>query len=128
MGIMVDVMANSSSSAGQRSDGTRVLVANEPRAYREVTAEVLGQLRPDVEFLLVEPGGLESDISRLMPDMVLCDDATPAVRSSVPTWLELYPHGNTTSVFGAGDECSTIENIQLSDILDLVDRTIKHKI
>lgn len=105
-----------------------MLVANEPRAYREVTAEVLGQLRPDVEFMLVEPGGLEEGVSRLRPDMVLCDEATPAVREAVPIWLELYPHGNTASVLGEGEGRSTIDNIQLTDILMLVDRTIKHKI
>lgn len=127
-GIIFSAMADNVSSAKPQPDVARVLVANEPRAYREVTAEVLGQLRPDVEFLLVEPGGLESEISRLTPDMVLCDEATPKVRSEVITWLELYPHGDTTSVFGTGDEHSTIENIQLSDILTLVDRTIKHKI
>lgn len=121
-------MVDNPSSVGRRSDGTRVLVANEPRAYREVTAEVLGQLRPDVEFMLVEPGGLEEEVLRLQPDMVLCDEATPTVRDAVPTWLELYPHGDTTSVFGEGDERSTIDNIQLTDILTLVDRTIKHKI
>lgn len=121
-------MVDNVPSGRPRPDVARVLVANEPRAYREVTAEVLGQLRPDVEFLLVEPGRLEEEISRLMPDMVLCDEATPKVRGDVPTWLELYPHGNTTSVFGTGDEHSTIDNIQLSDILALVDRTIKHKI
>ena len=123
--MIVSTMIDGVSSESPRRDGGRVVVANEPRAYREVTAEVLGHLRPDVEFLLVEPGILEGEVSRLLPDMVVCDEASPAVRSVVTTWLELYPHGNPTSVFGTGDERSTIENIQLSDVLTLVDRMVK---
>ena len=100
----------------------RVVVANEPRAYREVTAEVLTQLRPEVEFELTDPDGLAEAVTRLHPDMVVCDHATPAVREGVPVWLELYPGGDARSVASVRGERSTIEDVQLADIVGLVDR------
>jgi hypothetical protein len=105
----------------------RVVVANEPRAYREVAAEVLSKLRLEVEFLLVDPRDLEETVARLHPDMVVCDEASPVVRASVPVWLELYPGGSDRSVVSVRGRRSTIESIQLSDILLLVDQTVARK-
>ncbi|MBD0253059.1 MAG: hypothetical protein ICV31_01005, partial [Rubrobacter sp.] len=42
-------------SARSRRGRPRVLMANEPRAYREGIAAVIGQLRPGVEVETVEP-------------------------------------------------------------------------
>lgn len=120
-------MVNGSVSARPASARVRVVIANEPRAYREAAVEVLAQLRTDVEFVLVEPQKLEETISRLLPDMVVCDEATPAVRASVPIWLELYPDGSDRSIVSVRGECSVIENIQLSDILLLVDQTVTQR-
>ncbi len=36
-------------------DNIRVLLANEPKAYREAMAAALGQLRSDVDVTVVEP-------------------------------------------------------------------------
>lgn len=100
----------------------RVIVANEPRSYREVTVEVLRQLRPEVEFELTDPAGLEEAISRLLPDMVVCDNAVPAMRDGVAIWLELYPGGDERSSVSVRGERSIIEDVQLSDIIELVDQ------
>ena len=105
----------------------RVVVANEPRAYREVTAEVLGQLRPDVEFELTDPAGLVDAVFRLAPDMVVCDHAIPEVRDLVGVWLELYPGGGSSSVASVRGEQSIIDDVQLTDIIALVDRVTEDK-
>lgn len=120
-------MVNGSVSARHDSGRIRVVVANEPRAYREAAVEVLAQLRVEVEFILVEPQKLEETVLRLLPDMVVCDKATPAIRASVPVWLELYPDGSDMSVVSVQGERSIIENIQLSDILLIVDQTVGQK-
>jgi hypothetical protein len=54
--------------------------------------------------------------------MVIFSEATGAVRERVPLWVELYPGYGSRSVVGAGEEISTIEEIQLSDLLAVVDR------
>jgi hypothetical protein len=108
--------------AEQRPRRTHVLLANEPRAYRESIAQVFRQLRPNVEVVTAEPHELEDQILRLAPEMVICSEATSFVREHVPVWVELYPGYGPRSVVGIGEERSTIEEIQLSDLLSIVDR------
>jgi hypothetical protein len=44
-----------------------VLLANEPRAYRESIAQVFRQLRPNVEVVTAEPDELEDRVLSLAP-------------------------------------------------------------
>jgi hypothetical protein len=53
---------------------------------------------------------------------VIFSEATEVVRERVPVWVELYPGYGARSVVGVGEERSTIEEIQLSDLLSAVDR------
>ena len=99
-----------------------VLLANEPRAYRESIAHVFRQLRPNVEVMTAEPEELEDCVLRLAPEMVVFSEATGLVRERVPVWVELYPDYGARSEGGVGEERSTIEEIQLSDLLSAVDR------
>jgi hypothetical protein len=99
-----------------------VLLANEPRAYRESIAQVFRQLRPNVEVMTAEPDELEELVLRLAPEMVIFSEATGVVREHVPVWVELYPGYGPKSMVGVGEERSTIEEIQLSDLLSVVDR------
>nr|MBA3388665.1 hypothetical protein [Rubrobacter sp.] len=76
----------------------RVLMANEPRSYRDGLAAVLRELRPGIEVTTVEPDVLDGSIPRLTPDIVVCNRATGVVRQEVPVWLELYPDFASWSV------------------------------
>ena len=98
-------------------------MANEPRAYRESIAEVIRELRPGVEVTTVEPERLEDSIPRLTPDMVVCNQATGVVREGVPVWVELYPDYASWSVVSVRGSRSTLDEIELPDILSIVDRT-----
>jgi hypothetical protein len=98
------------------------LLANEPRAYRETIAQVFGQLRPNVEVMTAEPGELEDRVLRHEPTMVICSEATGVVRERVPFWIELYPRYEARSVVSLEGARSTIEEIQLSDLLAVLDR------
>jgi hypothetical protein len=99
-----------------------ILLANEPRAYRGSIAEVFRRLRPNVEVITTEPEELEARILRLAPDMVICSDATSVVRERVPFWVELYPEYGSRSAVGIEGRRTTIEEIQLSDLLSILDR------
>jgi hypothetical protein len=112
-------------SARAVEDRTRrvlVLLTNEPRAYRESIAQVFRQLRPNVEIVTAEPDELEDRVSSLAPQMVIFSEATGLVRERVPIWVELYPGYGPRSMIGVGEERSTIEEIQLSDLLSALDR------
>ena len=111
-------------STGREGGRTvRVLMANEPRAYREVIAAAIRELRPGVEVITVEPDDLEGSIPRLAPDIVVCNRATGPVRDRVPVWVELYPDYAPWSVVSVRGVRSTLADIQLPDILSIVDRT-----
>ena len=71
----------------RRRGGPRVLMANEPRAYREGIAAVIGQLRPTVEVETVEPNALDDSIERFLPDMVICSKATEVLKGKVRVWV-----------------------------------------
>lgn len=97
-------------------------MANEPRAYREGIAAVIGQLRPEVEVWTVEPAALEGSILRFSPDMVVCSKATDALKGKVRVWVELYPDHAAHSVASIGGTTTEYAEIQLPDLLSIVDR------
>ena len=110
-------------AAERRPRKALVLLANEPRAYRESIAQVFRQLRPNLEVITAEPEELEDCVLRLAPEMVIFSEATGVVRERVPVWVELYPGYGPESVVGVRGERSTVEEMQLSDLLLVVDRT-----
>src|SRR5918994_898319 len=63
--------AAKASSARRRGGRLRVLMANEPRAYREGIAAVIGQLRPEGGIETVETEALDTAIGRFSPAMVI---------------------------------------------------------
>ena len=109
-------------SPARRRGRPRVLMANEPRAYREGIAAVIGQLRPEVEIETVEPEALDPAIRRFSPDMVICSKATDALKSCVRVWVELYPENGAISVASIGGRRMEYTEIQLPDLLSIVDK------
>jgi hypothetical protein len=97
-------------------------MANEPRAYREGIAAVIGQLRPTVEVEIVEPSALDESINRFSPDMVICSKATEALKGKVRVWVELYPENGALSVASIGGRRMEYTEIQLPDLLSIVDK------
>jgi hypothetical protein len=114
--------AAEAASARRRGGRPRVLMANEPRAYREGIAAVIGQLRPEVEIEIVEPDVLDTSIERSSPDMVICSKATDALKSGVRVWVELYPENAALSVASIGGRRMEYAEIQLPDLLSIVDK------
>ena len=106
----------------RRRGRPRVLMANEPRAYREGIAAVISQLRPAVEVETVEPDALDDSIKRYVPDMVICSKATETLKSRVRVWVELYPENGAISVANIGGRRIEYTEIQLPDLLSIVDK------
>ncbi len=100
----------------------RVLMANELTSYRQTIALVIRELRPEVEVIEADSGVLNQQVLRMSPDLVICSRVTSLVRDRVPNWVELYPDCQPLSTFCIGGESSTVDDVQLSDLLSLVDR------
>lgn len=99
----------------------QVLVANEPCAYREAIADVLRELRPHIEVDAVEPDGLDGEVARLRPHLVVCSRITAAV-STLLAWVMLYPDGENRAVISTAGEQVTVDNIGFDDLLSAIDR------
>jgi hypothetical protein len=106
----------------RRRGRARILMANEPRAYREGIAVVISQLRPAVEVETVEPNALDDSIRRYVPDMVICSKATETLKGRVRVWVELYPENGAVSVANVGGRRTEYTEIQLPDLLSIVDK------
>ncbi len=100
----------------------RILMANELASYRESIALAIRELRPDVEVIEADSGSLNQEVLRLSPDLVICSRATSVVRDHVPNWVELYPECEPFSTVYINGEIYTMDDVQLSDLLSIVDR------
>ena len=103
-------------------DRPRVLVAHEPRAYREALAAALAALRPEAEVLAVDPGALDRAVAAAAPDLVFCGALTPAVRAAAPAWAVLYPGGTPVVETSVAGERAALPDLGLEAALALLDR------
>lgn len=99
----------------------RILVANEPRSYREALCGALKGLRPLVDVTAAEPEDLDRAVERLNPHLVVCSHLTSTVEN-VPAWIELYPGGAPTATVCLRRERTVSENMNLESILSILDR------
>ena len=104
-------------------NGTRVLVACELQSYRQALAAAFRELRPEVEVFEAEKENLDLEVERLDPEVVVCTQLTARVEDRAASWVELYPCHGRRSVVSVLGERSTVEEIQLSELLSIIDRT-----
>jgi hypothetical protein len=98
-----------------------ILVANEPCAYREAITDVLRELRPHIAFDAVAPEGLDGEVARLRPHLVVCSKIT-AVMSTLLAWVMLYPEGENRAVVSTSGEQVMVDNVGFEDLLSFIDR------
>ena len=101
----------------------RILVANEPRSFRETFAAVFRELRPEAEVREALPADLDGEVERFGPDLVFCSGVTPSVERSVPAWVNLYPPDKPVAMIYTAGELSTLADVDLDMMLSVIDRT-----
>ena len=99
-----------------------VLVALEPRSYREAIGYAIGVLRPHLRVKVVEPGELGAEVTRLDPELVLSSRPNTSTSSAGPSWLEFRPFEEPTATLHVGGRRSELEKVELDDLLSVVDR------
>ena len=100
-----------------------VIMANEPRCYREIISATLRALKPNIEVVDVEPEALEREVERLAPQLVVCSRLSPCVESTTLAWMELYPEQDNLARVSIDGNRSTVNGVQLVDLLSVIDRT-----
>ena len=71
--------------------GIRILLAFEEdyRSYREVIAAAIRVLRPHVEVATTDPEGLEREVARLRPQLIVSSRPKTTVRSPTMAWIKV---------------------------------------
>ena len=71
--------------------GIRILLAFEEdyRSYREVIAATIRVLRPHVEVSTTDPEGLEREVARLRPHLIVSSQPKTTVRSPTMAWIKV---------------------------------------
>ena len=113
-------------AAASGNDGPmKVLVAVEPRAYREAIGLTLQALRPQVRVAMCEPDDLLSEVSRLGPQLVIYSwPGADPVPEGVLGRVELrLSDTRQTATVAIGGHRSEVVNVELEDLLTAVDRT-----
>lgn len=102
----------------------RIIVANEPRSYREVLSRTFEHLRPDAEVVEVEPGDLDGELARCkVPCLVVCSRVGRVVERRALSWVELYPGGESFSRVNISGACFEKDDMTLHDLLSAIDQT-----
>jgi hypothetical protein len=101
----------------------RILIANEPRTYREALVGALRAFRPQAEVSTVEPHGLVAEIERLRPHLVVCSQLSVVMSSGPLAWVVLYPHGENRAEIVTAGERAMVAGIAFGDFLSIVDQT-----
>ena len=105
----------------------QLVVAIEPRSYRQVIGEAIKALRPHVEVTVLEPGTLGAGIVRLEPELVFADQPDTFGPEGGPTgctaWVEFRPYEEPPARVCLAGRRWELEVMELSDLLSIVDQT-----
>ena len=102
-----------------------VLVANEPRVFREAIAVALQEVRPGITTIAIDPDDLATSIDHFHPDLTICSELISAVETEVPAWVLLYPDCDDCAITSVAGEQQMTDHLTLEDLVALVDRTAR---
>jgi hypothetical protein len=98
-----------------------VLVAIEPRSYRQVIGQTIQALRPHVEVVVLDPDTLEAGVARLDPDLVFANRPDTSAPTGRPAWVEFRPYEEPPARVCLAGRTWELEEVELSDLLSIVD-------
>ncbi len=106
----------------------RILVAVEPRMYREVIALSLHQHRPDAEVLICPPESLAREMGRYGPHLLVLDDngaSAPDGPSEVLYRVEILLGASMDARISVDGRAREVKDVCTEDLLAVVDEAEK---
>ena len=98
-----------------------VLIAIEPRSYRQVIGRTIQALRPHIEVVVLDPDTLEAGVARLEPDLVFANRPAASSSSGRPAWVEFRPYEEPPARVRLAGKRWELEEVGLEDLLSIVD-------
>ena len=102
----------------------RIVLANEPRAYRDVMAAAFRSLRPELEIVTVEPDDLGAYLAEAEPAVVVYSRQGDGLPPRVFAWVLLYPDGENRATVSVAREETSYADMEFDDLLGVLDRTV----
>lgn len=114
--------AEAATYGGHASKRPGILIAIEPRSYREAIGDAVQTLRPHLEVTVVDPANLMVEIMRRDPVLVICGQPeAPRAGCGRSGWFEYRPYERPEARINIEGEYSEMEDVDLDDILSVVD-------
>ena len=95
----------------------RIIVANDPRSYREVIAAAFSGARPELELITVEADDLDEAIVRLQPEFVVCSRIREILETRSAAWVLLYPDGRSLVITNVDGRRTEADDCNFEDLL-----------
>ena len=102
-----------------------IVVANEPRAYREALARAFRVRRPEVTVYMAEPTALDRAVLERAPALVVCSALSAVVETGPRAWIVLYPGGADRAVLSVAGVRRALAGVALDDLLATIDATLR---
>ncbi len=100
----------------------KVLLAIEPRVYREAIGETIRTLRPHVEVFVLDPDALSAGVVRLDHELVLADRSDSyAPTAARAAWVEYRPYERPPARICVGGHRLELEEVAMGDLVSIVD-------
>ena len=103
-------------------DDLRILIANEPRSYRDVLAGSFEAFHPRAEIRCADPADLDTELEGFDPHLIICSELSHAVEGCERAWVLLYPEGKPLAVVCLDGEPVTVFDIEFVELLSVVER------
>ena len=103
----------------------RIVVANEPRSYRDALAVAFRCLRTDFEIITAEPADLSAEVARVQPRLVICSRLASAVEDQVGAWIVLPADRGAPAVISVDGERRVLAEAHLQDLVAVADQLVR---
>lgn len=97
-----------------------VLVANEPRLYREAVAQYIRMCRPDLDVIAVSTADLDLLVKRLRPDVVFSSGVS-TIEPPITAWIALDPTRDESIVVVTALGRKALSGAEIPEIVSLLE-------
>ena len=100
---------------------TKILIAIEPRSYREAIALAVGSVRPSHEVTMVEPEDISRELARLVPDLVFAPWPNTLALGGRAAWVEFTPYETPQAKICVVGRTTELAEVDFEDLLSILD-------